>query len=303
MEYAILGPLEVRLDGSPIALGGPKQRALLAFFLLNANEIVSRDRLIDALWGERPPPSVNQSLDSYVSRLRRVLGRDRLVRRPPGYLFRLESGELDLARFEELLAASREASAAGDMAAAAANLQSALALWRGPALADLLYEPFATLEAERLEERRLLALEERIEVDLAAGQGPELVPELEALVEAHPFRERLLGQLMIALYRGGRQGDALAVLQAARQRLAAELGLEPGPQLRELERRILRHDPELAPVARAHRVRRRRSRRRAIALAALVGTCAVVAILLAVESANDGRLRKQLSGSRVGHRR
>ena len=270
MECGILGPLEVRLNGATAALGGRKQRALLAFFLLHANEVVSRDRLIDALWGERPPPSVHQSLDSYVSRLRRVLGQDRLLRRPPGYALVLEPSELDLTRFEELVAAAREASARGDATQASATLRTALALWRGPALADVLYEPFAATEAERLEERRLVALEERIDADLAAGRGPELAPELEALVREHPLRERLLGQLMVALYRAGRHGDALGALQAARHRLAAELGLEPGLQLRELERLILRHDPELEPVKRRPLPTRRLRRRGALAAAAAI---------------------------------
>jgi YVTN family beta-propeller protein len=270
VEFRILGPLEVRLNGGALPLGGRKQRALLALLLLHANEAVSRDRLIDALWGERPPPSVHQSLDSYVSRLRRALGHERLLRRPAGYVLVLDPGELDLARFEDLVAAAREALARGDAAEASSTLRSALALWRGPALADVLYEPFAAAECERLEERRLVALEERIDVDLAAGQGPELVPELDALVQEHPLRERLLGQLMVALYRAGRHGDALTLLQAARQRLAGELGLEPGPQLRELERRILRHDPELQPVRARPRPSRRARLRGAIAAAATV---------------------------------
>jgi YVTN family beta-propeller protein len=285
VEFRILGPVEVCLDGSTLALRGRKQRALLAVLLLHANEVVSRDRLIDALWGERPPPSVHQSLDSYVSRLRRAIGHERLLRRPPGYVLVLNPHELDLARFEELVAAGREASARGDPAEASSTLGKALAVWRGPALADLLYEPFATAEAERLEERRLVALEERIDADLAAGKGRELVPELEALVQEHPLRERLLGQLMLALYRAGRHGDALALMQAARQRLAGELGLDPGPQLRELERRILRHDPELAPVRRPPRPSRRPRQRGAIAAAAAIVAAGVAAgIVLALRS-------------------
>ena len=285
MDCGILGPLEVRLNGSTVALGGRKQRTLIAFFLLHANEVVSRDRLIDALWGERPPPSAQQSLDSYVSRLRRLVGHERLLRRPPGYVLVLDPGELDLARFEELVAAAREASARGDASEASSTLRSALALWRGPALADVLYEPFAATESERLQERRLVALEERIDADLAGGQGPELVPELEALVQEYPLRERLLGQLMFALYRAGRHGDALALLQAARQRLAGELGLEPGPQLRELERRILRHDPELAPAKRRPRPPRRAQRVGALsAAAAIVVAGAAAGVVLAFGS-------------------
>jgi DNA-binding SARP family transcriptional activator len=281
VEFRILGPVEVRLNGDALALGGRKQRALLALLLLHANEVVSRDRLIDALWGERPPSSAHQSLDSYVSRLRRVLGQERLLRRPPGYVLVLEPDELDLTRFEGLVASARAAVARGDVAEAASTLRTALSLWRGPALADLLDEPVAATEAEHLEERRLIALEERIDADLAAGRGPELVPELEALVREHPLRERLLGQLMLALYRAGRHGDALGVLQAARHRLAAELGLEPGPQLRELERLILRHDPALAPLKRLPRPTRRLQRRGALAAAAaiIVGSAAAGTIL------------------------
>ena len=263
------------MDGRTLPLGGGKQRALLAILLLHPNEAVSRDRLIDALWGENPPPSAHQSLDTYVSRLRRALGQDRLVRRPAGYMLVVEAGERDLDRFEELLGAARESAAAGNAAGAAGKARTALELWRGPALADVLYEPFAAAEAGRLEERRLVALEERFDADLAAGNGPELVPELDALVRAHPFRERLLGQLMRALYRSGRQAEALAALQSARHRLADELGLEPGPQLRELERQILQHDPELDGGRRRTVLTSGRPRRRAfIAVAVALGVAA-----------------------------
>ena len=275
MEFGILGPVEVRVDGRTLPLGGGKQRALLAILLLHPNEAVSRDRLIDALWGENPPPSAHQSLDTYVSRLRRALGQDRLVRRPAGYMLVVEAGERDLDRFEELLGAARESAAAGNAAGAAGKTRTALELWRGPALADVLYEPFAAAEAGQLEERRLVALEERFDADLAAGNGPELVPELDALVREHPFRERLLGQLMRALYRSGRQAEALAALQSARHRLAEELGLEPGPQLRELERQILQHDPELDGGRRRTVLTRGRPRRRAfIAVAVALGVAA-----------------------------
>ena len=206
MELGVLGPLVVRRDGRDEALGGPRQRALLAILLLRANETVSRDRLIDGLWGAQPPPTADHTLDTYVSRLRKLLGDDRLERRPPGYALRVEPGELDLDRFEDLLRSGREALARGEPAAAADALSAALALWRGPALADLQYEPFAQQAVEQLEERRLQAAEERVEADLALGRSAELVPELEALARDHPFRERLLGQLMLARYRAGRQG-------------------------------------------------------------------------------------------------
>lgn len=259
MEAAILGPLEVRIDGRAIPLGGPKQRALLTMLLLHANEVVSRDRLIDALWGERPPPSVQQSLDTYVSRLRRGLGGDRVQRRSGGYVLSIEAGELDLDRFERLVRAARSASAAGDGQRAGRMFGDALALWRGPALADVLYEPFASREAERLEELRLVVLEEWIDIRLGTGESGELVPELEALVREHPLREGLVAQLMLALYRAGRQADALATLRQARHRLRDDVGLEPGSQLRGLERRILQQDPALdGPRRQWPRLRTRR---------------------------------------------
>jgi YVTN family beta-propeller protein len=252
VRFRILGPLEARADGRELALGGPKPRALLAMLLLQANRPVARDRLIEGLWGEQVPVSAGHNLDDYVSRLRKALGANRIERQAPGYLLRVEPDELDLAQFEALLEQGR-AVAAGDPASARDALGAALALWRGPALADLLYQPFASSESERLEERRLLALEERIDADIALGGGSELVAELERLVAEQPFRERLLGQLMLALYRSGRQAEALGAYQAARKRLAEELGLEPSPELQELERRVLAHDPALAAPRRLKR--------------------------------------------------
>ena len=268
MDIAILGPLEVRVDGRVIPLGGPKQRALLAMLALHANEPVSRDRLIDALWGETPPPSVQQSLDTYLSRLRRALGGDRLVRGHGGYVLTLAPDELDVERFDRLV---REARAAWSPADAEVLFRDALALWRGPALADVLYEPGFNGEAERLEDQRLGVVEDLFDAELARAGGAALVPELERLVHEHPLRERLLGQLMVALYRAGRQGDALAAMQAGRHRLSDELGLEPGPQLQELERRILRHEPTLDGEPRREGERRlpRRPWRAAAALAAV----------------------------------
>ena len=245
MEFAILGAVEARVDGRSLRLGGPKPRALLAMLLLNANEVVSRDRLIDGLWGEAPPPSAAHTLDDYVSRLRKELGADRIERRPPGYRLRVEPSELDLQRFEVMREQGRAQLAQGDAEDAAATFRVALGLWRGQALADILFEPFASLESERLEERRLSLLEDRLEADLLCGQGSALVGELEQLAREHPTRERLLGQLMLALYRSGRQTRALEVFQTARRQFAAELGLDPGPELRKLERQILEHDPTL----------------------------------------------------------
>jgi DNA-binding SARP family transcriptional activator len=245
VEFAILGPLEVRVDGRRLALGGPKQRAVLAMLLLDANRPVSRDRLIDGLWGESPPRSASHTLDDYVSRLRRVLGGERIEREAAGFVLRVRPGEIDLDRFETLLERGRAASAAGDAAQATTNLGEALELWRGRALADLGNAEFAAEESERLEERRLLALEARIDGEIELGRGRELVGELERLVAGNPFRERLLGQLMLSLYRAGRQADALAAYQAFRRRFVEELGIEPGRALREREQAILHQDRSL----------------------------------------------------------
>ena len=234
MEFRILGPLEVVDADRSVSLGGVRQRALLALLLTRSNEVVSTDRLVDQLWGAQPPKTALNTIQYYVSQLRKSLGADRIVTRPPGYLIRVGPGELDLMRFEALLEQD-------DVGA----LREALGLWRGPALADLVFEPFAQGETGRLEELRLVALERRIDLDLADGRDAELVGELEALIAEHPLRERLRGQVMLALYRGGRQAEALAAYQSARGTLVESLGIEPGPALQELERAILRHDPSL----------------------------------------------------------
>jgi peptide/nickel transport system substrate-binding protein len=292
VNFAVLGALAVQRDGEDLPLGGPKQRALLAILLLNANEAVSRDRLIDGIWGERPPPTAAHTLDNYISRLRKTLGEGRVRRQAPGYALEVLPDELDLERFERLLALGRERLAGGDAERAARDFRDVLALWRGPALADLRFEPFAAAEADRLEELRRQALESRIEADLALGAGSEVVPELEALVQEHPFRERLLGSLMLALYRAGRHADALAAYQAGRRRLAEELGLEPGPDVRELQRKILDHDPELAPPRVAdtrtppHRVPRRFAT--ATVAAALAAAAAIAAIAIGIGSGSGG---------------
>jgi peptide/nickel transport system substrate-binding protein len=301
VEFLVLGPVEVRIDGRALSLGGPKQRALLALLLLNPNEVVSRDRLVDSLWGERAPASAQRSLDTYVSRLRALVGGDRIERHAPGYLIRVEPGELDLERFEALLEQGRAAAAGGDAAQASAVLGEALVVWRGRALADLENEPFAASESERLEERRLLAVEGRIDAALELGRGGELVGELERLVAEHPFRERLLGQLMLALYRAGRQADALAAYQTGRRRLAAELGLEPGPELRELERRILAHDPTLTALPRLRRVaQRHRLRHRWLVAAAVslvvVGASIAAGIELGTGASNASNARASADG-------
>jgi predicted ATPase/DNA-binding SARP family transcriptional activator len=251
MDFRILGPLEVDEGGKAIPIVGGRQRALLAILLLHANEPVSTDTLIDELWGERAPASPRKGLQVQVSRLRKALGADsaRLVTQPHGYLLHVEPGELDLDRCEHLAHQGREALSTEDPRRAADLLQEALGVWRGAALADLTFEPFAQGEIGRLEELRLALLEDRIDADLACGRHTELVGELEALVAEHPLRERLRRQLVLALYRGGRQAEALEAYRAARAILDEELGLEPTPALRELEQAILTHDADLAAPA------------------------------------------------------
>lgn len=241
MEFQLLGPLEVAEHDRLLALGGVKQRSVLAVLLLHANQVVSADRLIDELWGASPPPTAGKSIQVHVSRLRKELGEGRLATRAPGYVLHVDPSELDLARFEHLVAEARTA----DPETAAQKLRAALALWRGPALADLAYEPFVQAEIARLEELRLAALDQRIDADLAAGRHAEIVGELEGLVSGHPLRERLRCQLMIALYRSGRQAEALDAYREARRELSEGLGLEPGEELRQLEHAILQHDPAL----------------------------------------------------------
>ncbi len=255
MEFRILGPLEVVHEDRPLPLGGMKLRGLLAMLLLHANEVVSVDRLIGALWGEPPPATAVASLQNRVSELRKLLGREALATHPPGYLLRVEPGQLDLELFERLRAEARGA----DPEQAASKLREALALWRGPALADLALEPFAQAEVPRLEELRLFALEERVEAELALGREADVVPEIEGLVAEHPLRERLRAQLMLGLYRAGRQAEALEVYQQGRHFFAAELGLEPGSALKDLERRILTHDRglDLAATTEASRAERK----------------------------------------------
>jgi DNA-binding SARP family transcriptional activator len=253
MDFRVLGPLEVVAGDCPLALGGSKQRALLAVLLLHANEVVSIDRLIDALWGDSPPDTAHKALQGNVLGLRKALEPDRkpdaawrtLVTQAPGYLLRVRPGEFDLELFEECTAEGRAALQRGDPARAAALLREALGLWRGPPLADVAFEAFAEAEVSRLEEARLAALEERIEADLALGRQGELVGELESLVAREPLRERLRGQLMLCLYRCGRQADALACYREGREALVEELGIEPGPAVRDLEQRILRQEPSL----------------------------------------------------------
>ena len=249
MEFRILGPLEVRGEGGQrLPLPSGRHGALLALLLLHANEVVPTDRLIDELWGNEPTENAATALYGYVSQLRKALGdggRQLLRTRAPGYLIELESAQLDATRAEALVADGRAALRAGEPARAATILREALSLWRGPPLTELAFESFAQVEIRRLEELRLAALEERIEADLALGRHGDVIGELEALVAEHPLRERLRGQLMLALYRGGRQAEALAAYQDGRRALVEELGIEPSRPLQELEQAILRQDPAL----------------------------------------------------------
>jgi DNA-binding SARP family transcriptional activator len=245
IDLRVLGPLEAEGDRGPIALGGQKQRALLGLLVLNAGRVVSTDRLLDELWGEHPPRTAATSLQNMVSNLRKALGPERLETRSPGYRLSVEQEETDVGRFERLVADA--AALSGEQRSQ--TLFTALALWRGPPLADFAYEAFAQSEIRRLEERRLSTLEERIEADLDCGRQGELVAELEQLVGEHPFRERLRGQLMLALYRANRQAEALQGYHDARRALVDELGIEPGRPLQDLFARILRHDPSLELAA------------------------------------------------------
>jgi predicted ATPase/DNA-binding SARP family transcriptional activator len=251
MEFRILGPVEV-VDGARVVpLGPSKQRALLALLLLHVNEVVSRDRLIDDLWGERAPRTAATSLHTYVSQLRKVLEAGSgteprlLLTRTPGYLLALDPDQVDLKRFERLARRGQDELASSNVSAAATTLVEALSLWRGPPLAEFDSAPFALAESLRLQELRLCAVEDRIDSDLALGRHDHLVAEVDKLVGEHPYRERLCGQLMLALYRSGRQTEALEAYRKTRRRLVDELGIEPGPNLHELEQAILRHDPTI----------------------------------------------------------
>jgi DNA-binding SARP family transcriptional activator len=262
LEFRILGPVEVRRAGRVLDLGTRKQLGVLVTLLLRANTIVAVDRLIDEVWGEAAPSGAPKAVQVYVSGLRKVLEPERaegkaaevLVTQHPGYLLRVPPDAYDATCFEALAAEGRRALADHEPPRASDLLREALALWRGPALSDVVYEPFAQREAARLEEERVVAIEDRVEADLACGDHSQLVGELDALVDAHPLRERLWGQLMLAMYRAGRQADALRAYQKVRGILADELGIEPGHPLQQLEHAVLSHAPELelAPAARSH---------------------------------------------------
>ena len=243
IEFGILGPLEVVGNDGPLALGGQKQRALLGVLLVHAGEVVATDRLVTELWGERPPRTATTSLQNFVSQLRKLLGPAVLETKPPGYVLRVDPERFDLARFEGLVSQARRA----PPEERSRLLRDALSLWRGPPLADLAFEAFAQNEIRRLEELRLDALEARIDTDLELGGGSELVGELESLVSQFPLRERLRRQLMLALYRSGRQADALQAYHDTRRVLVDELGIEPGPALQQVYTSILRQEGTLTP--------------------------------------------------------
>ena len=259
MRFQVLGPLEVDADGGPVVLGGPKERLLLALLLTRPNQVVSVEALLRGLWGEQPPPTAAKTLQSHIKRLRRALEPDRvrgaagqvLVTRSPGYLLQVPPGALDATRFEELTATARRMLSHGRPDAAASLLGEALGLWRGQAFEEFLDSDVAAAEADRLAELRLAAVEDRVEGELRLGRHRELVAELEALVKEQPLRERLWAQLMLALYRSGRQADALLAYQRARSVLVEELGIDPGVELRRRQAAILAQDPglDLPPTA------------------------------------------------------
>ena len=330
MEYRILGPLEVRDGGRLVALGGDKQRALLAILVLHRNEVVSADRLIDELWGESPPATALRTLQAHVSRLRKTLGANgagsdtpdagpsdssangALLSRGRGYLLRVAPGELDVDRFDALVERGRDALAADKPEEAARILREALALWQGPPLADFLYEPFAQGSIAQLEELQLAAVEERIDADLALGRDRGLIGELRDLVARHPLRERLRGQLMLALYRSRRQAEALEVYQQFRHELSEQLGLDPGPGLQRLEKAILAREASLEARARpgepeeskADRPADARTNgdraRRSLALGGLGVIAIVLAAVVVASSGGGASLSSTIAADSVG---
>ncbi len=248
MEFRILGPLQVVDGAREVLLGSPKERALLGVLLLHAGEVVSRDRLIDELWGGAPPPTAAKALNVYVSQLRKTLastGEIAIVTRAPGYALEVEPERVDAARFERLVMEARQRGAAGEVESASSLLREALSLWRGPALDGVEFEAAARNEVGRLEELRLVARMDWIDCELSLGLHEQVIGELEALVDEYPLRERLRGQLVLALYRSGRQADALRSYREARESLVGELGVEPSVPLQRLERAILNQDPSL----------------------------------------------------------
>lgn len=294
MDFRVLGPLEVHDRGRPLPLGGRQQRALLALLLLRANEVVPVEEIVEELWRSEPPPSATKSVQALVSRLRRVLEAEAaprtgeagdngvLLTRPHGYLLTVAPEELDLHRFQALVDEGRRALSAGRAGDAARTMREGLALWRGPPLVEFAYDSFAQVEIARLEELRLSAVEDRIEADLALGSHHDLISELEALIARNAFRERLHGQLMLALYRAGRQAEALDAYKRARRTLVEELGIEPGQELQRLEGQILNHDPALdRPLPTGRRGFIGHERRSRVALPVLIA-CSVAGAIAGV---------------------
>jgi YVTN family beta-propeller protein len=297
IEFRILGPLEAENEGRLVPLGGTRQRAVLAILLLHRGEVVSVDRLVDELWGEQSPDTATKTVQVYISRLRKELGQGVVLTRGGGYVLDIEPDQLDAERFERLTSEGRDGLDRGEARDASDLLREALDLWRGPPLADLAYEPFAQNHITRFEELRLVALEHRIEADLALGNHAALIPELETLVREHPARERLRAQLILALYRSGRQADALAGYRDARRALVEELGIEPGRELQELERAILAQDPELDAPARRERVERAAGRRRGGVLVGLGGGILLAAAVAAVFAGGEDPRPKRVVGN------
>ena len=260
MKVGLLGPLEVAGPGGRVRIGGAKERMVLALLALRAGEVVSRDALVDALWGDDPPATAVKTLQGNVARVRRALEAagmaDLLLTRPPGYVLGVVPESIDVTGFERHATAGRNALAEGDASSATAELGEALGLWRGDALADCRGGGWAAAEALRLDELRLSTVEDRIDADLMLGQHAVLVGELESLLSRHPLRERLWAALMLALYRSGRQADAVRAYQRARDVLVEELGLEPGAELRRLEAAVLAGDSVLDLLDATHRAPR-----------------------------------------------
>jgi DNA-binding SARP family transcriptional activator len=294
VEFRLLGPLEVAAGGVPVPLGGPRQRALLALLLIHRNEPVSTERIVDALWERDPPRTAAQVVRVYVSHLRKLVGPDALATAGNGYVLRVADEHVDSARFELLAARARTLLRDGDAAAALGAFDEALSLWRGEPLPELVYDGFAQPEIARLEELRVTTLEDRCDAALAAGRDADLVAPLERLVASHPLRERFRAQLMLALYRAGRQADALAVYQEGRRVLVDELGIEPSETLRGLEARVLQHDPSLSRTTAwppPGEPRPRAPRRReavAVAVAALLVAAATGTYVLVRGSGSGG---------------
>ena len=238
IDFRILGSLEIWDQGRFIEVRRSKQRALLAILLLRPGEVLSRDTILDGLWGEAAPRTARAALGNYVFQLRQLIGPDVLLSRHGGYILDITNDQVDLGRFQARVAEGRAATGTERVE----KLREALALWRGPPLDDLAFEPFAALEIANLEELRTSALEDLIDAELLLGAGDELVSELKSMVAKHPFRERVRGQLMLALYRAGRQAEALEAYQDTRRTLVDELGIEPSGPLRELEQAILAQD-------------------------------------------------------------